>query len=226
MEAMRRAHITRRSILGAGICVGVSGCNNPVLENAGSVAKNLIVGYPDLALKRDAIAGIPYATMAGRLGRGGPQSLLILGRVSGRDQHWISDDRAVVVTRGGRVVKTYGFPVNLKSTIDFDADPVDRTLHLPDGPRRHRRQVVFDQPERHEFEIASTFETLGRERISIFDVELDTVLVRETNEARQVHWSFENLYWVDYLDGYVWQSRQHIARSFPPLVSQILKPPG
>jgi len=63
-------------------------------------------------------------------------------------------------------------------------------------------------------------------QLTIVGIEFDTILVRERNRARVVPWTFENLYWVDPGDGFVWQSRQHIARSFPPVAFQILKPPA
>ena len=53
-----------------------------------------------------------------------------------------------------------------------------------------------------------------------------TILVREKNSARTLNWRFDNLYWVDPADGFVWKSRQVIARSFPPVHFEILKPPA
>jgi len=228
-DRMKGAHFNRRTVLsiGLGLCVG--GCldtlDNPVLSNASTVAKNLILGYPDLAMKREAISKLPYASMAARIGRG-PQSLLILSRLEGADQHWISPDRAVLVTRGGRVVKTYGFPENLRDTMTGPDDPVDRRLHLLAGPLEYTRRMALDVPSPYEVDVDSRFETVGPETITVFEVELETIVVRERNTARQVNWSFENTYWVDNIDGYVWQSTQHIARSFPPVVAQVLKPPG
>ena len=86
------------------------------MKNAASVFKTQIFGHPDLPLTRDGISKLPYASMVARVGRG-PQAVLILARVEGEDQHWISGaDRSVLVLRGGRIVKTFGFPENLKDT--------------------------------------------------------------------------------------------------------------
>ena len=223
---MRSVHLTRRSILGAGLTLAVSGCDAPILSNAGSLARGLIAGYPPLDLEREQISAIPYASMAARIGRGGPQSLLVLSRTEGRDLHWISTDQVVLVTRGGRLVKTYGFPVNLKETVQIGDDPVDKTLHRATGRETWTRRMVFDGPQRYEVDVDSTFHPLGRETIMVFEVELVVDVIAERNRARQVNWEFENLYWVDFGDGYVWQSSQHVSRTFDPIFSQVLKPPG
>lgn len=195
------------------------------MKNAYDVFKTQIFGYPDLPLSRDAITKLPYASMLARVGRG-PQALLILGRVDGEDQHWISGvDRSVLVLRGGRVVKTYGFPENLKQTIDADDDPVDRLLHRLDRPVHHVRYVDIDKDQLFGLPIDSTLSPIGARKITIVEIEFDTMMVRESNSARTVDWSFENEYWVDPGDGFVWKSTQYIARSFAPVHFEILKPP-
>lgn len=218
--------LQRRRFLLAGAALSLAGCaQNVMLSNAGKAAKNLVFGYPDLDVRREAIAKLPYASMAARVGRG-PEVMLLLGRIDGAEQHWISTDRSVLVTRAGRIVKTHGFPENLKGSRVDGADPVALGLHRLSGPTSVVRSVDIDVGRHYGLLLDSTFETVGQETISIFELEFNTVLVRERNVARHVNWSFENLYWVDTGDGYVWQSRQHIARTFAAVEAKILKPPG
>ena len=202
----------------------LSGCGNlPVFTGAAEGLKFAVAGLPDPPIQRAAITKLPYATMAAKIGKG-PRALLVLGRYDGPDLHWISGDRAVIVTRGGRVVKTAGLPENLKDTRAFGDDPVASGLHRIETPVSFVRYVDIDRGRRYGLPIHSSFELVGKERITIVEVEFETVLVREINEARTINWDFENLYWADAFDGFVWKSRQHIARSYPAVDIEVLKP--
>ena len=163
--------------------------------------------------------------MTARVGSG-PQALLLLARQKGGEQHWISSlDRSVLTLRGGRVVRTYGFPENLKDTRQNEIDPVNRLLHKLTEPVIHTRYIDLDLGSHFGLIIESMFESLGPRTVRIAELDFETILVREKNTARTLNWQFENLYWVDPVDGFVWKSRQVIARSFPPVHFEILKPP-
>ena len=89
----------------------------------------------------------------------------------------------------------------------------------------HTRYIDLDLGSHFGLVIDSMFESLGHRTVRIVELDLETILVREKNTARTLNWQFENLYWVDPVDGFVWKSRQVIARSFPPVHFEILKPP-
>ena len=218
---------TRRSVLIGGTGLLLGGCiTSPIIGNAFDVAKVQVFGHPDLPLRRSTVAKLPYASMTARIGDG-PQALLLLARSQGEEQHWISGlDRSVLALRGGRVVKTFGFPENLKNTRADTIDPVDRLLHKVARPVHHTRYVDLDLGPHFGLVINSTFESLGPRKVRIVELDFDTILIREMNSARTLNWRFENLYWVDPVDGFVWKSRQVIARSFPPVHFEVLKPPA
>ncbi len=226
---MNMRHSTRRSFLfgAAGLLPSLSlgGCiTSPIFGNAFDVAKAQVFGYPDLPLRRSTIAKLPYASMTARVGEG-PQALLLLARRQGDEQHWISGlDRSVLALRGGRVVKTFGFPENLKDTRADAIDPVDRLLHKLTRPLYHTRYLDLDAGPHYGLVIDSVFQSLGPRKLRIVELDFDTILVREQNAARTLNWRFENLYWVDPVDGFIWKSRQTIARGFPPVQFEILKP--
>jgi len=219
--------LARRSLLMGGSGLLLGGClTSPIIGNAFGVAKAQMFGHPDLPLRRPTIAKLPYASMTARIGKG-PQALLLLARSQDGEQHWVSGlDRSVLVLRGGRVVKTFGFPENLKNTRNEGDDPVNRKLHKLDQPSRHTRYLDLDRGPHYGLVIDSVFHNLGARKIRIVGLDFDTILVREENAARTLNWRFENLYWVDPADGYVWQSTQIIARSFPPVQFQVLNPPA
>src|SRR3546814_13976476 len=120
--------------------------------------------------------------MTARVGKG-PQALLVLGRIEGRNQHWISTDRAAVVTLGGRVVRTFGFPENLRETRLGGEDPVDGHLHGLTGPSPFTRYLDLDPERPYGVPIHSTFATIGPETLRILALDLKVIFVRDSNVA-------------------------------------------
>ncbi len=219
----KSAVLPRREFLMFGLTF-LGGCTqSPILANAAKAIKYLAVGLPGADISRDLVSKIPYASMSAKIGKG-PRSLLILSRYTKSDRHWISADNAILVTRHGRVIKTVGFPENLLSTSTSLSDPVNRRLHKLKSPVRYHRTVDIDLDNMFGVPIFSVFEPMGPRKITIADFEIKTFLVREESRALNLNWSFTNYYWVDAFDGFVWKSRQHIARSFEPIDIEILKP--
>jgi hypothetical protein len=216
--------LPRRRVLACGAAFLLAGCADvPVLANAVDALRFAVIGAPDPPMERAAITKLPYASMSAKIGKGA-RGMLVLGRYDGEDLHWIAGTSGVIVTRNGRVVKTSGLPVNLKDTRAFREDPVATRLHRIEQPADFVRYVDLEPGHRYDLPIRSRFETVGRERITIAEIEFDTVLVREINDAATFNWKFENLYWADIFDGFVWKSRQHVARGLPPLDLEVLKP--
>lgn len=216
--------VTRRNLLVAGSAFALAGCGvGPVLRNAYDAARFLTVGMPDVEITREVVDKIPYASISAKVGKG-PRSLLILGRYDGEDLHWLSADNATVVTRAGRVVKTSGFPENVKATNYLDVDPVSQGLHELSEPRGFSRAIDIDKGNLYGLVLDSRFVPRGKASITIAEFDLKTILVEEINAARSINWKFSNYYWVDSVDGFVWKSVQHIARSFPPIEIEVLKP--
>ena len=215
---------TRRQFLAGSAALLASGCvESPVMLNVVDAAKYVVSGVPGVPISRDQVAKIPYASISGKIGRG-PRSILILWRVEGNEQHWMSADRAVLVTRNGRVVKTAGFPENLKDTNVLGDDPVAAGLHQLVEKVTITRTIDLDMGNHYGLPIDSTLTPLGPRTITIVEIDFETILVREDNRAKTLNWNFTNYYWVDRFDGFVWKSRQHIARSFAPVEIEVLKP--
>ena len=218
---------TRRAFLGCGVAALTAGCSSsfqsPVLGNLASAVRFTAFGMPDVPIKRDVIATIPYASISAKIGRG-PRGVLVLSHIENGDHHWISADRAVLVTRGGRIVKTAGLPELLKDTRSAAVDPVGSILHKLSTGTTFARTIDLEPDRAYGVTVESTFENLGEETIAVSEVELETIVVREYCEARTIRWSHTNVYWADKFDGFVWKSRQHIARSFPSIDVEVLKP--
>ena len=147
--------------------------------------------------------------------------MLVLGRYDGHDRHWISADRAVLVTRNGRLVRTFGIGVDLRETLGLESDPVATGTFTFDGT--HQRAVDAGLPLQYGITLESTFEVIGRRNIEILGARFDTLLVRERNAARTMRWVFDNEFWFDFQSGFVWKSTQHFAPDVPPVEIEIYK---
>jgi len=220
----KQSPLSRRNFVLCGLTAAVTGCSElPLVSNAYSALRLATFGLPDSHIDRALVSQIPYASISAKVGKG-PKSLLILGRKEGDKLHWISADRAVLVTRHGRVVRTAGFPENLRNTTQEFGDPVNKQLHNLQNSVISTRQIDLDLGLHYGIPIRSKFERIGDREITISELRVKTVLIRERNFASTVNWDFTNYYWVDAFDGFVWKSVQHIARSFPPVSIEILKP--
>jgi hypothetical protein len=188
--------------------------------NAYSTARLALGGAAAVPVTKDYITNLPYASIGARIGRG-QRAMLVLGRYDGADRHWISADRAVLVTRNGRLVRTFGVGVDLRETLGLEGDPVAAATLAFDGT--HRRAVDAGLPLQYGIIVESTFEVMGRRTIEILDTSFDTLWVRERNEAQAVRWRFDNEFWFDFQSGYVWKSRQHFAPDVPPVEIEVYK---
>ena len=222
---MTKKH-TRRAILAGGFASFVTGCaEKPVIIDAFNSLKSSIVGFPSAPIDRAIINSIPYATISAKIGISG-RNILVLAKKERDNLHWTSSDRVVIVTRHGRVVKTAGLPENIKDTHLYTPDPLNRALHVLDGPRALSRTIDIDLNHRYAIPITSVFEEIGLREITISDLKIKTRLYIERNTAHTLNWSFNNFFWIDEFDGYVWKSRQRIAQTFDSIEIETLKPPS
>ncbi len=222
---MQQAVTPYRNAAFAFVLVALTACGqSPLGANIVRAIQYSVAGQPDAPITRELVSNLPYASVAAKIGKG-PRSLLILWRKDSiGDLLWISADAAALVTREGRVVKTAGLPENLRNTRFANDDPVAMGLHTLQDQMISRRTIDLDLGNNYGVDLVCEFQVEGQRDVEITEIVFQTILVRERCSARTLNWSFTNLYWVDPADGFVWRSRQHIARSFPPVVIETLKP--
>lgn len=215
--------LSRRQLFAAGSVALLGGCfDSPIVTKLPDAIRFAVLGVPDVPLQRAAIAKLPYATISAKIGRG-PRSLLVLARIEHSNLHFLSADRVALVLRKGRLVRTAGLPESVRETRSAGADPV-AGLHVLSGVGEHVRYLDLEPGGRYGVPVLSTYERLGPEKITVLEIEFDTIRVRERNRALTLRWHFENEFWVDPADGFVWRSRQHMTRGLPAAEIDILKP--
>lgn len=214
----------RRGLLLALVAATVSGCAvNRTMQLNAEALRLAIKGAPDVPLTRAGVNQIPYATIGAKIGKG-PRSLLVLGRVAGDDLHWISADRAALVTRHGRLVASAGLPHNLTATRTVEPDPVATGLHRLQGTRSATRLVDITPGNLFSMPVYAELQVLGRERIQVLELDFDTLVVTEWCRVPLLEWEFENRFWVDARTGFVWRSVQHLSPEVPEVRIEVFKP--
>jgi len=221
---MRQLRILVLFVLTGGVSVALSGCGeNPMFANILDVARYATSGMPSQPIDRQKIANLPYATIAAKIGKG-QKAVLVLAHNTYSQLEWVATDGATLVTRNGRLIQTSGFNDNIRGT-QYDADdPLASESTELDGQMMYR---VLDMDLEGKFRsvpITSKFEVIGPRKIEIEGLMFDTVLVKEHNRAHTINWKFDNYYWLDPYNGFVWKSEQHFTRNLPPVVIEVLKP--
>ena len=214
----------RRTVLTGGAALVLSGCTlPPVISSLATIVRVGALGVADAAFTNEYVAKLPYATISAKIGRG-QRSLLVLARRDGPDLHWISSDRAVLVTRNGRLVRALGVAggVDLRDTAEIAADPVASESFS--FPGRWMRVVDLGQGHTYGIPIESTFTIRGREVTAILDHQFDTLHVTEQSDAVGMRWRFTNEFWFDFTTGFCWKSIQHFAPDVAPVAIEVLKP--
>jgi hypothetical protein len=201
------------------------GCSHTWMTDAFSLGREAISGGEDLPMTRADIDRIGYASLAVRMGTG-KQALLILSRIEGDDLLWVSHDRELIVTRRGRVVRTYGLPQDLDRTRFVTADPVEKSANLTEVPAECVRSVDFGPEHEDGIFVRSRFLNTGFDDLAILGRRFRTSVWEEKGAAPEIDWEFTNAYWFDSATGYVWKSIQHTAPNIPPLELIVFKPPS
>lgn len=169
------------------------------------------------------VADIPYASLLAKIGSASLSSL-ILGNVSGEDLHWISADRAVIVTRNGRVIRTAGFPQNLNYSRPLDGDPLGSQPDVNRAAFPHRRQLDISPGDIYGAIVTMRMRPVKAETIEILGRQHATWIFEEDCEVQGLKWFFTNTYWRDRDSGFIWRSRQHYVPSVPPMEIDVAKP--
>lgn len=200
--------VARRSFLVAtlgGICAS---CGNSPFAIVPTLVRGAVSGEgSNVAITRAQVEKIPYASVAIRIGDG-RQVLLILRRYDGADLVWASADNKVIVTRHGRIVKTYGFNQDLSTTMAYGDDPVANFAAAYPG-YIYKRSIDIEPGHHDGILVTSEFARLGPTTLNILGIPHDTMLWRETGSASLLDWHFTNTYWADAKTGFVWKSVQH-----------------
>lgn len=211
----------RRSVLTLTLGALTSACSDSPL---GRISDTVLLAS-GVSNKADAdferVKALPYASMAVKLGIS-PLSSVILGQVEGEDLYWYTADRAILVTRNGRLVRTAGFPENLLATRNLTLDPLAHGRF--NGQSSARRLIDMEKPRRYGVSLSSEFEIGESRRMDIYGRSLSLTRIVEHCSVPAANWEFENIFWVASDTGMVWKSEQYALPHLPPFEMTVVKP--
>jgi hypothetical protein len=166
---------------------------------------------------RSRVAAVPYATLGVRLGSS-DESLFVLATRTGADLVWRGGPQLAITTRNGRIVRTAGFVHNLSG---FQAD-VRSGVSGSEGLSTKTYLYDYADQSRYGIAVSCTTQDLGRERILIIEVSIDTTHLAEDCTAPQLGSSFRNEFWRD-ATGFVWKSKQFIVPELDAFTLEVLR---
>jgi hypothetical protein len=149
---------------------------------------------------------------------------VVLAEASGQELQWASADRSLLVTRNGRLVKTAGFPQDLKLTRNVGADPLAQPLLIRDRVSAGRRMIDIQPGDFFGAMIDSRFRIVGSETITVVDTQRDCIRIEEDCNVPSMKWSFVNTFWIDQGNGFIWRSRQYYVPNSPPAMMTVGRP--
>ena len=212
----------RPSILCLCVCLTLAGCGNSPVSSAAGYFQEGILGGKDLAMSRQDVFKIPYASIAVRLARG-PQAFVVLAKTTPQTQEWIAADKHLIDTQNGRITKTIGFDTDLTQTSFIKPDPL--LNHLDPSQTYQTTRLIDvtdhmgpgDDTPTDSLIVTSTIACQGPRTITILGTEINTFLWTERTTAQDQKWVQTNKFWQDQHDKTIWKSQQNIAPNQPTI---------
>ena len=206
----------------------LNACGDSPVASAAGYFRIGILGGPNLAMTRDDVAKIPYASIAVRQGRGA-QAFVVLAKIDATSQQWISADKHLIETRNGRITKTIGFEADLTHTDFITPDPIQNHL---DPAKTYANDRLIDVTDHAGITgdaptdailVRSTFTCQGPQTITILGKPIQTNLWTETFTAPDIKWTETNKYWQDQTTRTIWKTQQHITPKSPKIDIELLR---
>lgn len=224
---------TRRNFLVSCGAAFLSGCSNsPIAHNIASLFSTLGQRY---RFSLAQVQSSPYASIGVSIDDT-PQSMLVLARNEGDDLHWFSADKAVLVTRYGRIIRTVGLvQANIAHTTLIDRDPLTPNATNQDHwkqQQKWQRSIDIQPMEIYGMLLSAEWIPMGEEEIETINGKVRTYKVKEVVEVRNRKInkifnqtdSFTNYFWLNAENGQVIASQQYIAPQLPSIYTETLKP--
>ncbi len=201
--------MVQRGLLYLFLSALIAGCSQKI-KDVGATLEQSIWGGKDIELSKERLQQLPYASLYARINQG-HQIHMVLAyaeQLSDKDPmklKWITEDRVLIVTEGGRITKTLAMPKDNLAELS--------TKSYPFGSETPTSwSVTYDwQPGyRYGYQAKIIRKLIGSETV---DTPLKTFKTKhyiETVYFQSLKAGFDNHYWVDN-QGRVVKTIQHIG---------------
>lgn len=200
------------------ICLVLQACS-ATTKGLGSSLWHSIVGADSVQLTDDDIQTMRYASQYMSINNG-PQLFVVLAYDENGEQKWVTQDRAMINTANGRVVKTTGLVDNLLQTTNLASDPLAQARQIRDGASWVRQITWTERQQVRAATAQSTFTWDGTDTLKVGSSVTPVRVLDEEVTASDKRW--HNRYWVD-AEGQIRQSKQYIGPNYWPVTTVLLK---
>ena len=204
---MIRVRVPVAALLVAG---ALSACT-PLMQGAVDTLRAGVASPPALTVSRDDVMARPSFQL--RLDSPFGAAILVLARVDGSEQFWVTSSGQVLVIEHGLIRRTSGFPETLDGTrfvadASGPGDPFAAGLHRLAAGADSLREVDWMPGYRYGVRIHSRFERGGIEEHDILGERHRLLRIDEHLRADGADFAGINRYWIDPQDGFVFISEQ------------------
>lgn len=204
------------------LCLLLQACTQ-TQKGLGETLKLAVFGVDDITLTNEQIQSMPYASMYLRID-GGQRIFVVLGYAENGEQKWVTQDKAMLVTRNGRVVRTLGLTDNLTDINNLQQDPLAKGLTLEDGASWTRTLSWTENGKLRSGTATSRFSREKDQLLTVAGQQIACRVYREAVEIAANGKSWENIFWIDATTGQVRQTDQYAGADMLHVETTILKP--
>ena len=199
-------------------CLLLQACSDTT-KGLGSSLWHSVAGDDGIQLTNDDIQNMRYASQYMRINNG-PQLFVVLAYDENDQQKWVTQDRAMIVTEHGRIVKTSGLGDNLQQVTNLASDPLAKANQIVDGSAWTRQMGWTEHQQVRMATARSTFTWDGTDTLKVADSTTPVRVLDEEITAAGKTW--HNRFWID-SEGHIRQSTQYLGPNYWPITTVLLK---
>lgn len=200
------------------VCLLLQACS-ATTKGLGSSLWHSIAGTDGVQLTDDDIQNMRYASQYMSI-NGGPQLFVVLAYDEDGQQKWVTQDRAMINTARGRVVKTTGLGDNLQQVTGLAEDPLAKANQIVDGAGWTRQMTWTERQQVRSATARSSFTWDGTDTLKVGSSVTPVRILDEEVTAAGKTW--HNRFWVD-TEGQIRRSKQFIGPNYWPITTVLLK---
>lgn len=200
------------------VCLLLQACS-ATTKGLGSSLWHSIVGADGVQLTDDDIQNMRYASQYMSINNG-PQLFVVLAYDENGQQKWVTQDRAMITTENGRMVKTTGLGDNLQQVSNLADDPLAKPNQIIDGIRWTRQLAWTEHQQVRMATARSTFSWDGTDTLKVGASVTPVRVLNEEVTASGKTWN--NRFWVD-TEGHIRRSKQYMGPNYWPVTTVLLK---
>jgi hypothetical protein len=200
------------------VCLLLQACS-ATTKGLGSSLWHSIAGADGVQLTDDDIQNMRYASQYMSI-NGGPQLFVVLAYDEDGQQKWVTQDRAMINTARGRVVKTTGLGDNLQQVTGLAEDPLAKANQIVDGAGWTRQMTWTERQQVRSATARSSFTWDGTDTLKVGSSVTPVRILDEEITAAGKTW--HNRFWVD-TEGQIRRSKQFIGPNYWPITTVLLK---